>query len=714
MLLMIFPNLIYGQGKVIINEVMASCHQGHFDEHGEADDWLEVRSLSNEYVDIAGMFFLVDHEIWEIPQGRPDLTRIPPKGYAVLWFDGQDHQGAMHAPFALPRSGSTILLIDINGSSLLDAFTYSKQRTDISYGRAALDISASLFFDQATPGSENDTKGYKNILEEPIVSTAAGYTSDPIVLELSCEDGDIYYTLDASSPQSENAKLYSHPIPVDKNTVVRAICKSTTSIESEEFAGTYIFDEDPQENTIALIVDHKSLWSDGTGIYVEGNNDNYSQTGKEWQRQATIGFHGPEFSTCSYTVDLSISGNGSRSLAKKSFSIHGHKRNGSDKIELPFTNLGENATFSNFKLRADAAGGGHLKERFIYSLNERSGGRTEMQESLPFNLYLNGEYWGLYEIMPSKGEAFLEARTGDGSFDILTGASGSVRKGDRDAYEDLLELANDPRLSTGELHAELASMVDLNNFIDYWIFEIFSGKIDNSTNLRYYRPERANGKWRWITYDMDLWGDPRENTLARVLDHNDHHEYALVGLLMQDPLVRTRFINRFADLLNTSFRSENSIKILNDLEHSIHAQNNRDRIRWQNEMAIQSDILRQMQIHLKARPKVLLEHIEQQFGTQPTKVNVEIKGDGVVKINSLEIDRSKNFTYFSGVAIRLEAIPKDGYRSAGWSGDLRSDQTVIYVDPAKTGRIKAKFVKEGSGGHLLEDGLEERTSISIP
>ena len=713
-LLLLFPISLFGQGKVIINEVMASCHKAYVDEYGEADDWLEIRSLSNEHVDIAGMIFLVDHELWEIPQGRPDLTRIPPNGYVVLWFDGQAHQGAMHAPFTLPRSGSTVLLIDINGSSLLDAFTYSKQRTDVSYGRSSKDISTTFYYERSTPGEENANDGYDKILENPVASIATGYVSEPFELELNVEDGDIYYTLDASSPRSEKAKLYSHPIPIYKNTVVRSICKSATSIESKEFTGTYIFDEDPNENTIALVADPENLWNDNMGIYTKGTNDNYSQKGKDWKRPAVVEFIGQESTKSSFSVDLSISGNGSRSLPKKSFSIHGHKRLGSDKIEIPFTSLGENTIFSNFKLRADAAGGGHLKERFIYALNEESGGRTEMQESLPFNLYLNGEYWGLYELMPSKGEAFLKARTGDGSFDILTGISGSVIKGDRDDYEELLELANDPRLSTGELHAELASMVDLNNFIDYWIFEIFSGKLDNSTNLRYYRPKRENGKWRWITYDMDLWGDPRENTLARVLDHTDLHEYALTGLLMQDPLVRTRFINRFADLLNTSLTTDNSLAVLDKVERSIRDQKLRDEDRWQNKMSVQYDVLEQIRDHLKIRPEVLLAHIEQQFSARPTKVKVDIIGDGTVLINSLSIEVSKNFTYFSGVEIRLEAIAHDGYEFVRWTGAVRSQQTIIYVDPAEAGRIKAKFVKEGSGGNLLEDGLEERTSISIP
>ena len=129
---------------------------------------------------------------------------------------------------------------------------------------------------------------------------------------------------------------------------------------------------------------------------------------------------------------------------------------------------------------------------------------------------------------------------------------------------------------------------------------------------------------------------------------------------------------------------------------------------------MQIDVFEQMKEHLKVRSDILLEHVEQQFDVQRTKVKIEITGDGKVKVNSLSIEASKNLIYFSGVEIRLEAIAEDGYEFAGWNGAVRSEQTVIYVDPAEVGRIKAKFIKEGSGRDLLEDGLEERTSISVP
>ncbi len=579
------------QGRVVINEVMASCHRAFTDENGEADDWLELHSLSSEVVDVAGMLILVDQEIWEIPQGRPDLTRIPAAGYLVLWIDGQVDQGVLHAPFTLPKHGATLLLIDSDGSTLLDAFSYAEQRTDISFGRSYNDPGKAVFYRRGSPGAPNIGEHSKSILHIPEASQNSGTFDEVFQLELNCDEGQVYYTLDATSPLLPKANLYNGPVVIHKNTVLRAISFKQGNIESQELVQTYLFDRNASDPIVSLVVEPENLWHDSTGIYAAGIFDNFSQRGSDWERPAWFEFIDPRNSSSPYKVVLTIAGNGSRSLPKKSFSIKVQKRNGSEQILLPYKDELSGNAFNSYKLRADAAGGGHLKERFVYALNKHAGDRLVMQESLPVDLYLNGEYWGLYEVMPSKGEAFLSVLNRESEFDILTGSNGAVRKGDRDAYKELLDLAHDPRISSGGLYEEIANLVDLENFIDYWIFEVFTAKLDNSTNLRYWRPKHENERWRWITYDMDLWGDPNDNTIARVFDQKDLHEYPLPGLLIRNPLIRSAFINRMADLLNTTFDPLVTQEILKEVSERVEDQRSRDEARWEEEMEMSENII---------------------------------------------------------------------------------------------------------------------------
>ena len=131
-------------------------------------------------------------------------------------------------------------------------------------------------------------------------------------------------------------------------------------------------------------------------------------------------------------------------------------------------------------------------------------------------------------------------------------------------------------------------------------------------------------------------------------------------------------------------------------------------------MDMRTDDLEQMKEHLMLRPDVLMRHIEQQFSVQRSIVQLEFSGAGKVKVNSLTVEASRSLGYFSGIEIRLEAIAQDGYEFVEWSGTIRSEQTVLYIDPTDATRIKAKFAKKGSGGYLLQDGFEEGTSIGIP
>lgn len=680
---------------------MASNHSAHLDERHEADDWLELRSRTGSQMKIGGLFLIVGNDSWQLPENSTTNTA----GYGVIWADGQPEQGALHAPFTLPKDGATILLIDRDGSTLLDAFSYTGQRSDVSFGRLPNTTSKAAFFPTSTPGKANTSPAFSRILPAPETSLASGYFQQEFQLELHAHQGTIRYTLDGSPPSKNHGHIYDGPFKIEGNCVLRAVQFAEGQLPSEELVRTFVFGSG--EQFAALVVDPVSLWNDSIGIYVQGASDNYSRQGNDWERVAYFQLVDEKVRDPKM-VDLGISGNGSRALPKRSFTVHGRKRYGSSELGVPGI-----VQHSNIKLRADAAGGGHLKDRFVAALNERSGNRLCMLPAQAVDLYLNAEYWGVYELMPTKGLAFLQSQSDAQAFDILTGTSGELRMGDRKAYRELLALANDPDLPSGSFSAQLSAMVDLDNFIDHWIFEVFTAKVDNAANLRYWRPKQVDGRWRWITYDMDLWGDPKENSLARVLDHTDLHEYALPGLLLQDPLVRERFINRAADLLNTTFLPKYATMVLDSIAQGMSMAIARDRQRWGSEMNMPSDLVEQMSRLLEQRPKYLIGHIAKHFQVKPMEIDLWVSAGGEVKVNSVDYSGHKKLTYFTGNQIRLEAIPKSGYRFAGWGGTNHSNETVLYADPKDLSKLKVKFVKE-LGRDSLQDALEERTPIGVP
>ena len=74
----------------------------------------------------------------------------------ILWCDDDQEQGVLHLSKKLKASGESIILIDKDGTTVIDSLTFSSQTTDISMGRNTEDLDEWIFFETPTPGSANN------------------------------------------------------------------------------------------------------------------------------------------------------------------------------------------------------------------------------------------------------------------------------------------------------------------------------------------------------------------------------------------------------------------------------------------------------------------------------------------------------------------------------------------------------------------------------
>ena len=139
-----------------VNEFLASNHT-YPDEFGENDDFIEVYNRTDHAIDLAGYGVtddLTQHTKYVIPSGSPAVTTIPPKGFLLIWCDGQPEQGPLHTGFKLSASGEQIGLYEPSGDAL-DELTFGAQTDDVSYGRVPDGGSTWQYFTTATPGASN-------------------------------------------------------------------------------------------------------------------------------------------------------------------------------------------------------------------------------------------------------------------------------------------------------------------------------------------------------------------------------------------------------------------------------------------------------------------------------------------------------------------------------------------------------------------------------
>ncbi len=144
---------------VVINELMAANTKSLTDPQGQYEDWLELHNLTDNPVNLTGMYLTdkIDNlKKWAFPEN----TTIPAHGYLLVWLDedGKAESG-LHANFKLSREGETVILVDTDtrGNQVLDQVAFQKQEKDIALGRWP-NGSGPLKPLQTTPGKENVPK----------------------------------------------------------------------------------------------------------------------------------------------------------------------------------------------------------------------------------------------------------------------------------------------------------------------------------------------------------------------------------------------------------------------------------------------------------------------------------------------------------------------------------------------------------------------------
>lgn len=141
---------------VVINELMADNDSVITDPQGEFDDWVELRNITEDAVDLTGRYLTDDPtnpRKWPFPDG----TTIPAGGHLVVWADEDGSAPfGLHANFKLAASGEAVYLIDTDArlNAVLDHVVFGAQEVDQAWGRTGDDADVWAVV-QPTPGTAN-------------------------------------------------------------------------------------------------------------------------------------------------------------------------------------------------------------------------------------------------------------------------------------------------------------------------------------------------------------------------------------------------------------------------------------------------------------------------------------------------------------------------------------------------------------------------------
>ena len=215
-------------------------------------------------------------------------------------------------------------------------------------------------------------------------------------------------------------------------------------------------------------------------------------------------------------------------------------------------------TYESFLLRA---GGqdfprSNMRDEMITSL---AAAYTDIavQKYRPVVLYLNGKYWGLHYIREKISEHYVAANYNVPAETVVL----AERNGkESDAYIAMVHYAKTHDLAKQEHYNYIASLMDIDEYMDYIIAQICIGNSDNS-NVRFFTYE--GGKWTWILYDTDLgMYTARYNSVADHLNPvgtaaGDYISTALINALLENDSFKDSFLQRFAWQMNHVWTEEN-------------------------------------------------------------------------------------------------------------------------------------------------------------
>lgn len=628
--------------------------------------------------------------------------------------------GTLHTDFKLSSRGESLYLFRPNGL-LEDSVQIPALPKDLSMGRFPDGQNNWVYYQNPSPGEANSPDFFDGFLQDSIqFSHESGSYDAAIHLSLTHSDpgAAIYYTLDGREPGSSDS-LYSEAISLAKTTVIRARAFREGFVPSPMITHTFLINEGSSLPTISLVTDPVHLWDRDSGMYVLGDEHESdfpffgANFWQDWEKPVHLSVM-DETGDVAYQTDagMKIFGGWSRALDQKSLSLFARSKYGDEPFAYPFFPDRPYDEYEALVLRNSGNDWGRSMMRDGMMTGLMKDSDVDVQAYRPIRLFLNGQYWGIQNMREKINEHYLASLHGvDPSTVDLLEFNGNLIFGDNTAYRDMIQFIQSANLSLDNNYELVADQIDLDNYIQYQVAQIYFDNTDwPGNNIKYWRAD--GGKWRWVLFDTDfgfgIW-DPltyQNNTLQFALEANGPGwpnppwSTLLFRKLTQNETFRHAFINQYADELNTRFIPQSVSDHITRLSNHIQPEINKHLNRWNRNSNDWSNVISQMRNWANQRPTHARSHIRHVFQL-PSQQKIQVENPeiekGLIQLNSVLIEhRTWNGIYFESVPISLTAIAKPGYVFDHWSGDVNSTETEIVLDLKQTTVVVAHF-KESEG-----------------
>lgn len=769
------PEVHSATGGISINEV---CSENTFYKapDGELYSWVEICNSSTDKVDLSG---------WGLSDDPEDPLKCTLAGGTVLEA-GQKTVifcSPKHADISVDKDENILILSDRKGNEI-DRINFNKTEPDVSYGQFP-DGSGNYSVMECTPYRTNVSPNEKITVEAPEFSHESGFYDNDFMLTINVPRGtSVYYTLDGSNPDIDSQKYNAHirvcdksdspnvlsartdissygaDAPsknVDKAFIIRAVAIDEIGRKSDIVTASYFLGKTngsyyKDMKVISIVTDPDNLFNYNTGIYVKGayydmyssaniepwnKKANYTQKGREWEREAVFEVFDKGEKVLSENVGIRIKGATSRSTPQKSFNIYAREEYGCKKFSYDFFDgQAVNAvtgvpaeTYETLSIRnaGNDTAFSYLRDNINQKLiNDRNLTMQTMNECIVF---IDGEFWGFYTLTEKTDDSFIKNHYGIKKKDVAIIKNNEVEEGSEDDYKDwnnLLSRYVRADMTSDENYRNFCSEVDIESLIEYFAVQIYwcngdwpwnnfavwrSNKIDKSNPY-------SDGKWRMFLFDTDFTTGLYKNNdtsytsdgFSRIAGYNYNISRAFAHLL-RNPDFKEKFCNAFMDLANYNFSPERTDSVIEEYREKYRQQiiDTCERF-YASSFRISGDTYRfdtemnTIKEFYQKRFKYATDSLKRATGFNGSLKSVTLKQStqGSIKLNTIIPDISGadwSGQYFSDCKITVKAVPEKNYQFEKWivtGTKLSATQiksSVIRISPDEDITIKAVYKK---------------------
>ena len=732
--------------QLFINEYSCSNMSGITDAFGENEDWIEIYNAGASSVDLTGYYIsnkATNLQKWQVPSGT-----IAANSYKMVFCSGRNTVSGseFHTNFTLTQTKNDWVILTNPASIVQDSFKIVHlTKANHSVGRSTNGVATFKLFMTPTPNATN-TGGINFYTTRPIISLQAGFYTGSQSVTITCPDAgsSIRYTTDGSNVTS-SSMLYSGAISISATTVLRAVAFSANQPSMCEtnsyFIGVShtipvvsICSEDVYDlvangngwglnlvGAFELFEQDQSFIDEGEGDFNKHGNDSwaYDQRGFDFIMRDQFGINNE--------IGHQIFPERTRSKFQKL-------------ILKPAAN--DNYSFES--------GGAHIRDAYVHTLSERANLKLDERTWRPCILYLNGVYWGVYEIREKINDAdFTKYYFGQDKFNLeyLQTWGGTWEEyGAPNAIPNWNALVNYVASNNMGVQANfdyVDSQLSWHSLIDYFVFNSYIVSQDwLNWNTAWYRglnPNGNNKKWNYTLWDMDATfghyvnytGIPDNSPDADPCNVENlpdpggqGHTAILKKLIDENPVVHQYYVTRYADLLNTYLNCDYMIPLLDSMIGEIQPEMQGQIDKWGGTYAGWQANVNTLKTFINNRCIALQTGMVDCYdltGPFPVTFNVSPVLSGTIKVNSTVAPTYPWLTsYYGGIETVLVASPKPGYVFSHWefiTGPMNQiiteDTNGVNIVGAET--ITAIFVIDD--GDLDGDGLsndEETSGIDDP